>query len=212
MAVDLLLRSVQILASSPSWAHDQMLVCSSVDTWDCFLGGLLSHQMGSRQPFMSLWLGRWHLSMMAVKRSFALQLSSALPWFDTGWWRWRSFFLPCWVGWSLAAVLRLPGHKLCCIWCWALLRLMCACEVTRWSVLPTLLLPSASKCILHQCWEGEPQRSCSNAICWIGWHLPRTPDFVGYPHTRGIRRRLTVDPDIAETLADKAGCWALWTV
>lgn len=29
MAVDLV-RSVQILASSPSWAHDQMLVCSSV--------------------------------------------------------------------------------------------------------------------------------------------------------------------------------------
>jgi len=172
MAVDLLVRSVPILDSSPPWAHYQMLECSSVDTWDPFLGGLLSHQMGSRQPFMSLWLDRRHLSMKAVKRLFALLLSSARPWFDAWWWRWRSNFLPCWVGWTLAAVLRLPGHKCCsalgvgpcCCCChgWGPswhnylgihLWLMCACEVTRWSVLPTLSLPSASQCILHRCWE-----------------------------------------------------------
>lgn len=149
------------------------LVCSSVDTWNSFLGGLLSHQMGSRQPFMSLWLGCRHLSMMAVKRLFGLLLSSALPWFDAWWWRWRSSFLQCWVSWTLAAVLRLPGHKCCaalgvrpcCCCChgWGPSwhnylgthqRLVCACEVTLWSVPPTLLLRSASQCILHHCWEG----------------------------------------------------------
>lgn len=112
------------------------------------------------------------------------------------------------------------GPCCCCCHGWApswhnelgtKLRLVCACEVTRWSVLPTLLLPSTSKCVLHRCWEGESQCRCSSPICWTGWDIPRTPGIVGYPQTRGIRSGLQWTRIWLKCWQIKQGAGQLWT-
>jgi len=77
------------------------------------------------------------------------------------------------------------------------------------------------QCLLHCCCEVHRSASCiiagkvsHSAIAAIRFAglvgiCQKRPTSLATPHTRGIRKRLTVDPDMAETLADKAGCWTV---